>query len=157
MNSLGREDFIKIGDLVFQFSPRAVLNLSRKLTLCWISPYHVVNIFSPSLCVIFPVGDWALNKKEISTLTSRLRRVDSAHSQILRETVDLDQIREDNSEGEDVILQPTLESNYNALRENSESEVEVSSEDESEGDMPMEPPTPNLILMSLQPLSQDPL
>ena len=61
------------------------------------------------------MGDWALNKKEISTLTSRLRRVDSAPSQILRETVDLDQIREDNSEGEDVILQPTLESNYNAL------------------------------------------
>ena len=33
------EDFIKLGDLVYQFSPRAVINLSHKLILRWIGPF----------------------------------------------------------------------------------------------------------------------
>ena len=65
------EDFIKLGDLVYQFSPHAVINLSRKLTLKWIGPFLVVDILSPSLSVIIPVGNWAVYKKEIKTLTSR--------------------------------------------------------------------------------------
>ena len=54
------EDFIKLGDLVYQFSPQAVINLSHKLTLRWIGPFCVVKICSPSLSVIFPVGNWAV-------------------------------------------------------------------------------------------------
>ena len=64
-------NFIKLGDLVYQFSPRAIINLSRKLTLRWIRPYRVVEIISPSLCIIFPVGNWCVQKKEVRTLTSR--------------------------------------------------------------------------------------
>ena len=59
------EAFIKLGDLVYQFSPRAVINLSRKLTLQWIGPFCIVEILSPSLSVIFPVGNWAAHKKEV--------------------------------------------------------------------------------------------
>ena len=47
-------DTIKLGDLVYQFSPRAIVNLSRKLTMRWHGPYRVVEIISPSLGIIFP-------------------------------------------------------------------------------------------------------
>ena len=67
-------DPIKLGDLVYQFSPRGIVNLSRNITLRWHGPYRVVEILSPSLCTIFPVGDWCVHKKEVKTLTSRLRK-----------------------------------------------------------------------------------
>ena len=76
-------DIIKLGDLVYQFSPRSVVNLSRKLTLRWVGPYRVVEIISPSLCIIFPVGSWCLQKKEVRTLTSRIRKIDPNYSQPL--------------------------------------------------------------------------
>ena len=85
IKSLRGEGFIKIEDLVYQFTPCAVLNLSRELTLHWIGPFFVVDILFPSLSVIFPLGDWAKHKREIKTLTSRLTRIDPAHFQILRE------------------------------------------------------------------------
>ena len=65
------EDFIKLKDLVYQFSPCPVINLSHKLTLRWIGPFCLVEVLSPSLSVIFPIGDWAVHKKEVKTLTSR--------------------------------------------------------------------------------------
>ena len=98
-------DSIKLGDLVYQFSPRAIVNLSRKLKLRWHGPYRVVKIISPSLCTIFPVGDWCIHKKEVKTLTSRLKRINPAYSQPLGEMIDLDQLTNDFSEGVDIILQ----------------------------------------------------
>ena len=131
------KDSIKLGDLVYQFSPRSVVNLSRKLTLRWIGPYRVVEIISPSLCIIFPVGSWCIQKKEVRTLTSRIRKIDPTYSQPLGDMVDLDQLSEDVSEGEDIVLQspqPQLDIDSNE----DESEVEEGSEEE--GDIPFFPP-----------------
>ena len=61
-------DSIKLGDLVYQFSPGTIVNLSRKLTLRWQGPYRVVEIISPSLCIIFPIGDWCVQKKKLEHL-----------------------------------------------------------------------------------------
>ena len=52
--------------------------------------------------------------------------------------MDLDQLTKAFREGEDVIIQPTLESNDNSVREDSESENEICSESENEGEMPLE-------------------
>ena len=133
-------NFIKLGDLVYQFSPRAIVNLSRKLTLRWIGPYRVVEIISPSLCTIFPIGEWCTVKKEVKTLTSRLRKVDPTYSQPLGDMIDQDPLTEDLSEGEDIILQspqPHLNVDLNEDVEE-ESEIEVGSEEE--GDVPFVPP-----------------
>ena len=133
-------NLIKLGDLVYQFSPRAIVNISRKLTLRWIGPYRVVEIISPSLCIIFPVGNWCVQKKEVRTLTSRLKKIDPTYSQPLGEMIDLDQLAEDFSEGEDIILQspqPQLDVDSNE-DVGEESEIEVGSEEE--GDMPFPPP-----------------
>ena len=99
-------DSIKLGDLVYQFSPPAIVNLSHKLTLRWLGPYRVVEILSSSLCIIFPVGDWCVHKKEVKTLTSRLRKIDPAYSQPLGEMIDIDQLTDELSEGEDIIYKP---------------------------------------------------
>ena len=56
-----------------------------------------------SLSVIFPVGDWVAHKKEVKTLTSRLRKIDPAYSQPLGEMIDLDQLTSELIEGEDII------------------------------------------------------
>ena len=133
-------DSIKLGDLVYQFLPRAIVNLSRKITLRWHGPYRVVEIISPSLCTIFPVCKWCVQKKEVKTHTSRLKRINPAYSQPLGEMIDLDQLTDDFSEGEDIILQspqPHIDTDSNEDVED-ESEVDLGSEDE--GDMPFAPP-----------------
>ena len=63
--------------------------------------------------------------------------------------MDLDQLNEEFKEGVDVILQPTLEPDDNTLRENSESEVEISSASEDEGNMPLA--TPLRLILTLTP------
>ena len=63
---------ISVGNIVFYMSPKGVLNLSKKLTLRWTGPYRVIETPSESLSVIYPVGNWALNKRELHVLTSRL-------------------------------------------------------------------------------------
>ena len=80
------------------------MNLSRKLTCRWIGPWRVVEIISPSLCTIFPIGTWCLQKKEVRTLTSRIRKIDPRYSQPLGEMIDLDLLSEEESEVEDIIL-----------------------------------------------------
>ena len=97
----------------------------------------MVEIISPSLCIIFPVGSWCLQKKEVRTLTSRIRKIDPNYSQPLGDMTDLDQVSEDLSEGEDIILQPHLDLESN---EDVEDESEVEVESEVEGDMPFVPP-----------------
>ena len=63
LNTIPINQEVKLGDIVYQFSPQAVINLSSKLTLQWIGPFCVVDILYPSLSVIFPVGNWAVHKK----------------------------------------------------------------------------------------------
>ena len=81
---------ISIGNIVFYMSPKGILNLSKKLTLRW----------TGSLSVIYPVGNWAINKRELHVLTSRLKKVDPEYSNLVGEQVDLELMlqREDNEE-----------------------------------------------------------
>ena len=100
----------------------------------------MVEIISPSLCTIFPVGDWCVHKKEVKTLTSRLKKIDPAYSQPLAEMIDLDQLTDEFSEGEDIILQSPqphidIDSNEDVEDDNKD---DLRSEDE--GDLPFAPP-----------------
>ena len=61
--------------------------------------------YFPFPVIIFPVGSWCIQKKEVRTLTSRIRKIDPTYAQPLGEMIDLDQLPEDESEGEDIILQ----------------------------------------------------
>ena len=88
--SLRSKPDLKMGDVVFYFSPRGVLNLSRKLTLRWTGPYRIVNAPSEALSIIYPLGNWAVNKREIHSLNSRLKKVDPQFSPTVKEQVDLD-------------------------------------------------------------------
>ena len=86
------------------------------------------------------IGNWCIQKKEVKTLTSRLKKIDPTYSQPLGEMIDLDQLAEDFSKGEDIILQSPhpqvdVDSNEDVREEN---EIEVGSEEE--GDMPFSPP-----------------
>ena len=94
----------------------------------------------PCVHIIFPVGDWCVQKKEVKTLTSRLKRINPAYSQPLGEMIDLDQLTNDFSEEEDIILQspqPHIDTDSN---EDVEDESEVDLRSEVEGDMPFAPP-----------------
>ena len=82
---------INLGDIVYYMSPRGVINLSKKLTLRWTGPYKVTGTPSESLSVINPIGNWAVNKRELHVLTSRLRKVDPAYCKPVNEQIDLDQ------------------------------------------------------------------
>ena len=55
MNSLRCKPDFKTGDIVFYFSPRGALNLSRKLTLRWTGPYRIVNTPSGALSILYPL------------------------------------------------------------------------------------------------------
>ena len=65
---------ITLGDEVYYMSPRGVINLSKKLTLRWTGPYKVIGTPTESLSVVNPIGNWAVNKRELHVLTSRLRK-----------------------------------------------------------------------------------
>ncbi len=78
---------INLGDIVYYMSPRGVINLSRKLTLRWTGPYKVTGAPTESLSVINPIGNWAVNKRELHVLTSRLRKVDPAYYKPVNEQI----------------------------------------------------------------------
>ena len=93
---------ISVGNIVFYMSPKGILNLSKKLTLRWPGPYRVIETPSESLSVIYPVGNWALNKREIHILTSRLKKVDPENSNLVGEQVDLELMLQREDEEEDI-------------------------------------------------------
>ena len=66
----------KVGDLVYFFLGRVKQGLSRKLTCRWIGPFKVKRMVSESLAIIYPEGAWCKKPLEISTIVSRLRRVE---------------------------------------------------------------------------------
>ena len=66
----------KTGDLVYFFLGRVKQGLSRKLTCRWIGPFKVKRMVSESLAIIYPEGSWCKKPLEISTIVSRLRRVE---------------------------------------------------------------------------------
>ena len=122
---------ITLGDEVYYMSPRGVINLSKKLTLRWTGPYKVIGTPTESLSVVNPIGNWAVNKRELHVLTSRLRKIDPTYYKPVNEQIDLDQLfDEDNGDNEVQIL---MDKELYASDEHLDKQPEVfidSSEDE---------------------------
>ena len=133
--SLRTEPELRTGDVVFYFSPKGVLNLSRKLTLRWTGPYRIVNTPSEALSIIYPLGTWAVNKREIHSLNSRLKKVDPQFNPIMQEQVDLDLLQYGESEDTEVSIQsPEAEPSHTEEEPHSNGgqTVELSSDEEGE-------------------------
>ena len=64
------------GDVVYMFLATIKLNLSRKLQNRWIGPWTIKKKISDSLVVLFPLGNWCKNKKELACIVSRLKKID---------------------------------------------------------------------------------
>ena len=67
---------LEVGNLVYFFLGRITRGLSKKLQSRWIGPWKIVRIVSESLIVIYPQGTWCKHPREISTIVSRVRKVD---------------------------------------------------------------------------------
>ena len=94
-----------------------------------------------------------MHKKKIKTLISRLRKIDPAYSQLLGEMIDLDQLTNELSEGEEIILQPPLPHSDTESDEDREEESEDNFGSEDEGDMPLVPPPSSQIDTPASPLA----
>ena len=65
-------------------------------------PYKVTGTPTESLSVINPMGNWAVNKRELRVLTPRLRKVDTAYYKPVNEQIDLDQLFDENNEDNEI-------------------------------------------------------
>jgi len=83
-------------------SPKGILKLPKKLTLRWTGPYRLIETPSESLSVIYPVGNWALNKRELHVLTSRLKKVNPEYSNLVGEQVDSELMLQREDDEEDI-------------------------------------------------------
>ena len=137
---------IKVGDTVYYFSPRGVINLSRKLTPRWSGPYRVVQTLSPSLSIIYPLGDWAISKKEICTPNTKLKVIDLAltRPEPTREPIDLNDLPEpgDSDSGEITFNLGTKETGEGSINPSTDSDSDSDANTLSRGDTPslIEPP-----------------
>ena len=102
---------ISRGDIVYYMSPKGVVNLSKKLTLRWTGPYRVTGTPTESISVFDPIGSWAVNKRELHVLTSRLKKVDTNYSRPVNEKVDLYQLNYEDNEG-NVVQTPMDKESY---------------------------------------------
>ena len=76
---------IQQGDTVYYFLTHTQPGLYRELTLRWIGPFTVRRVISDSLCIIYPLGTWSKNNKEIATLVNKLKKVENSQSfQVIR-------------------------------------------------------------------------
>ena len=90
----------KIGDACYYFLARVKRGLSRNLQSRWIGPWTVKRVISESLVVIYPLGIWCENPKEVSAIVNRLRKVDPQLSMSVthpsrRQRIDLEVISDD--------------------------------------------------------------
>ena len=125
---------INLGDTVYYMSPRGVTNLSKKLTLRWTGPYKVTGTPTDSLSIINPIGNWAVNKRELHVLNSRLRKIDPDYYRPVNEQINLDQLFDENDEDNEIQISMDRESNASP-DVNIEKQADVfidSSEDEDE-------------------------
>ena len=114
-------------------SPRGVINLSKKLTLRWTGPYKVIRTPTESLSVINPIGNRAVNKRELHVLTFRLRKINPAYYKPVNEQIDLDQLFDEDNEDNEV--QISMDNELDASDVHIEKQTEVfidSSEDEED-------------------------
>ena len=61
---------------MYYFLPRVKRGQSTKLQTKWIGPFQIRRVISDSLIVIYPIGTWAIHPREISTIVSRVKKVD---------------------------------------------------------------------------------
>jgi hypothetical protein len=94
------------GDVVFYFLPRVKRGQATKLQSKWIGPFQIRRVVSDSLIVIYPLGTWAIHPREISTIVSRVKKIDPKLSSTelfstRRHRIDLDNLGGEMSETED--------------------------------------------------------
>ena len=125
MRDIGRcqartKDPFKVGDSVYYFLSRVTRGLSKKLQSRWIGPFEVKRVVSDSLVVIEPQGTWAINAREISTIVSRLRKVDPTWSDSRpsrRYRLDLEAVLDNLDElGENLTYQDDFEDDEEDIR-----------------------------------------
>ena len=95
-----------VGDRCYYFLGRVKRGLSRKLQTRWIGPFEVKTVVSEALVVIYPVGSWCTNPREIATTVQRLRKVDLQGGQtntLLAPQVDLESIIDDLDEASEYL------------------------------------------------------
>ena len=101
-----------VGDIVYYFSPKGRLGLSRKLTCRWTGPWIIMKLVSDSLSIILPQGQWMSLRnrdKEIPALNSRLRKMDGSTAPEIDEVSDVDS---DGEEETGFVDFGTTENNY---------------------------------------------
>ena len=65
-----------VNDQVYYFMSHTKPGISKKLAKRWIGPFRIVKVVSESLVVLFPVGNWCQNPREIASIVNRLRKID---------------------------------------------------------------------------------
>ncbi len=65
----------KEGDLCYYFLARVKKGLTKKLHSHWIGPLKVIKVVSESLVILYPIGQWCKNPREIAAIVNRLKRV----------------------------------------------------------------------------------
>ena len=63
-------------DTVYYFLPRFKRGQSTKLQTKWIGHFQIRRVISDFLIVIYPIGTWAIHPSEISTIVSKVKKVD---------------------------------------------------------------------------------
>ena len=123
--------------MAYYMPPRGVVNLSKKLTLRWTGPYKVTGTPTESLSIINPMGNWAVNKRELHVLTSRLRKVDPAYYKPVNEQIDLDQLFDENNEDNEVQISMDRESNASPdINVDKQADVLIDSSEDEDEDVP---------------------
>lgn len=64
------------GQLCYLFIQKLKQNVSKKLQSRYIGPFRVQRVISNSVVIIYPVGTWCTNPKEMSVIISRLAPID---------------------------------------------------------------------------------
>ena len=108
--------------------------------LRWTGPYRVISTPSESLSVIDPIGGWAVNRRELHVLTSRLKKVNPEYSRLTSEQIDLDQLTQREAEEEEVSFTPQESLTYSTSAPSELSrprEIIVDSSEDDEEYIPM--------------------
>ena len=98
----------KEGDTVLYFLSRVRRGLSRKLQTRWLGPFRVKKVVSESLVVLYPLGRWAINPREIHTVVNRIRKVETQLPMSIlqpsrRHQIDLDVLGEELDESAEIL------------------------------------------------------
>ena len=96
------------GDTVLYFLSRVRRGLSRKLQTRWLGPFKIKKVISESLVVLYPIGRWAVNPREIHTVVNRIRKVDAQVPMSIlhpsrRHQIDLESLGEDLDEAAEIL------------------------------------------------------